>query len=231
MTRSVGALARSAAGSALVGYVALQALGRWAGSTADERAAALPGDELVADPQLVTDHATTIAVPPEQVWPWLTQMGWHLGGYYTPAWVDLLLFPANWPSLDRLDPALQRDLLPGRDPRRPAGHRRVRGRPRRGAAGAGAAVHHARPAGVGRQVRRPDRLDLVPAPAIDVRRWHAAAPAGARPDVPALVRGALPRHHHARRLRDGDRDAARDQGAGRCRARPAGRLSGCRRGR
>lgn len=67
----------------------------------------------MADPQLVTDHATSIAVPPEQVWPWLTQMGWHLGGYYTPAWVDRLLFPANWPSLDRLDPKLQRDLQPG----------------------------------------------------------------------------------------------------------------------
>jgi hypothetical protein len=73
----------------------------------------LPGDELVPAPQLVTDHAVTIAAPPEQVWPWLTQMGWHLGGYYTPAWVDRLLFPGNWASLDRIDPRLQRDLAPG----------------------------------------------------------------------------------------------------------------------
>jgi hypothetical protein len=47
------------------------------------------------------------------VWPWLTQMGWHLGGYYTPGWVDRMLFPHNWSSLDRLDPALVRDLVAG----------------------------------------------------------------------------------------------------------------------
>jgi hypothetical protein len=40
-------------------------------------------------------------------------MGWHLGGYYTPHWVDRRLFTANWASLDRLDPALVRDLAVG----------------------------------------------------------------------------------------------------------------------
>src|SRR5215207_926917 len=58
-------------------------------------------------------HAITIDVPPEVIWPWLTQMGWHLGGYYTPEWVDRLLFPQNLPSLDHLDPALVRDLRVG----------------------------------------------------------------------------------------------------------------------
>jgi hypothetical protein len=67
----------------------------------------------VPSPQLVTDHAATIDAPPEDVWPWLTQMGWHRGGYYTPHWVDRLLFPDNWASLDRLDPELLRDLEPG----------------------------------------------------------------------------------------------------------------------
>ena len=40
-------------------------------------------------------------------------MGWHLGGWYTPEWVDRLLFRQNWPSLDHLDPALLRDLEVG----------------------------------------------------------------------------------------------------------------------
>jgi hypothetical protein len=98
----------------LVGaYAALQVLGRRSGSTAGERRARLPGDELVRTPQMVTDHAATIDAPAERVWPWLTQMGWHLGGYYTPAWVDRLVFPDNWPSLDRLDPRLVRDLAVG----------------------------------------------------------------------------------------------------------------------
>jgi hypothetical protein len=102
------------AGAAVVTVGAvLQVLGRTAGSTATERRARLPGDELVAHPQLVTDHATTIAAPPERVWPWLTQMGWHRGGYYTPGWVDRLLFPVNRPSADRLEPHLVRELRVG----------------------------------------------------------------------------------------------------------------------
>ncbi len=100
-------------GVVVAGYVALQVLGRGAGSTAAERADPLPGDDLVPAPQLVTDHAVTVAAPAEQVWPWLTQMGWHRGGWYTPAWVDRLLFPGNLASLDRLDPRLVRDLRPG----------------------------------------------------------------------------------------------------------------------
>ncbi len=64
-------------------------------------------------PQILTNHSITIDAPPDLVWPWLTQMGWHLGGYYTPAWVDRLLIPKNWSSLDHLDPALVRDIKVG----------------------------------------------------------------------------------------------------------------------
>jgi hypothetical protein len=67
-----------------------------------ERADRLPGDELVVCPVLVTDHAITIEAPPAQVWPWLVQMGWRRGAWYTPRWVDRLLFPANGPSADRV---------------------------------------------------------------------------------------------------------------------------------
>lgn len=45
------------------GYVVLHLLGRRAGATAPERSATRPGDELVDGPQLVTDHAVTIAAP------------------------------------------------------------------------------------------------------------------------------------------------------------------------
>jgi hypothetical protein len=98
---------------AVAGYAALQVLGRRAGSTPDERHARRPGDQLVPSPQLVTDHAVTIAAPPAEIWPWLTQMGWHRAGYYTPEWVDRLLFPGNWPSHSRLDPSLVRELSVG----------------------------------------------------------------------------------------------------------------------
>ncbi len=106
-TARTTALALGAAGATF------QVLGRRAGSSAHERSAALSGDELVREPQLVMNHGVTIDASPEEVWPWVSQIGWHLGGYYTPGWVDRLLFPQNWPSLDRLDPELVRDLRIG----------------------------------------------------------------------------------------------------------------------
>jgi hypothetical protein len=99
--------------AAISAYACLYLLGTRAGSTREERARELPGDRLVTDPRLRSDHARTIDAPPEQIWPWLTQLGWHRGGFYTPAWVDRLLFPDNRPSLDHLDPALVRDLAVG----------------------------------------------------------------------------------------------------------------------
>src|SRR5690349_9085766 len=106
-------LGRYAAGLTVAGYATLQLLGRRAGSTRAERRMTLPGDGAVRHPHAVTDHAITIGAPPEAVWPWLTQMGWHRGGYYTPSWVDRLLFPSNRPSLHRLDPDLVRELRVG----------------------------------------------------------------------------------------------------------------------
>jgi hypothetical protein len=100
-------------GSVLVGYGATQVLGRRAGSTAEERRMRMPGDEFARSRLVLTNHASTIEARPADVWPWLTQMGWHLGGYYTPEWVDRPLFPNNWPSLDHLDPALLRNLRVG----------------------------------------------------------------------------------------------------------------------
>jgi hypothetical protein len=106
-------IGRYLAGATVLGYGAVYALGRTAGSTTRERGSVLPGDDIVARPHIVTNHAVTIDAPADAVWPWLCQMGWHLGGYYTPRWVDRLLFPQNWSSLDQLDPALVRDLTVG----------------------------------------------------------------------------------------------------------------------
>lgn len=91
-------------------YAAPQVLGRTSGSSAAERRRTIPGDDVVPGSSLVTNHAITIAAPPPEVWPWLTQMGWHRAGWYTPRWVDRLLFPANRPSSDVLEPDLVRDL-------------------------------------------------------------------------------------------------------------------------
>jgi hypothetical protein len=94
--------------SAAIGYGVLQWLGRTSGATPQERHRRLPGDELVADrPHLQTTHAITIDAPRHEVWPWLVQVGWGRGQWYTARWVDRLLFPANGPSAERIDPELQ----------------------------------------------------------------------------------------------------------------------------
>lgn len=98
----MGTLTVAALGEAVLLY-----LGRTYGSTRQERKARLPGDSIVADPKVATDHAITIAAPPADVWPWLVQMGWGRGGWYTARWVDRLLFPANGPSADRIVAELQ----------------------------------------------------------------------------------------------------------------------------
>lgn len=108
---SLRGVAVVAAGAAA--YALLHHLGSTSGSTASERSRRLPGDEVIAAPSLVTNHAAHLPAPPESVWPWLTQVGWHRGGWYTPRWVDRLLFPGNWPSADRLEPSLLRELREG----------------------------------------------------------------------------------------------------------------------
>jgi hypothetical protein len=98
-------------GLVTVGAAAAEAelihLGRTYGSTPAERAARLPGDEVIDTPKVQTDHAVTIDAPPSAVWPWLVQMGWGRAGWYTARWVDRLLFPANGPSAERIVPELQ----------------------------------------------------------------------------------------------------------------------------
>ena len=69
-----GAVLLSAATVAELGLIRL---GQTYGSTPEERRMSIPGDDIVPDPQVVTNHAITINAPPEAVWPWLVQMGWH----------------------------------------------------------------------------------------------------------------------------------------------------------
>lgn len=71
---------------AVVTVVASPLLRRWYnrwGATDDELARPLPGDELVKDPKLGYTRAITIEASPQQVWPWLAQIGQGRGGFYS----------------------------------------------------------------------------------------------------------------------------------------------------
>ena len=52
-------------------------------ATDAERKMALPGDDLVPGAPVQTTHAVTINAPPQQVWPWLVQIGQGRAGFYS----------------------------------------------------------------------------------------------------------------------------------------------------
>ncbi len=79
--------------------------GGW-GSTVDEQTAELPGDHIIERPHAQTTHAISLGSPPEDVWPWLAQMGYGRGGWYTPTFVDTLWRVRN-PSADEIVSDLQ----------------------------------------------------------------------------------------------------------------------------
>jgi hypothetical protein len=71
------------AASAAVAYAVLlrPRLQTW-GATRAESAGVLPGDGLVRA-RWQTTRAVPIAAPPEDVWPWLVQMGFRRAGWYS----------------------------------------------------------------------------------------------------------------------------------------------------
>lgn len=73
----------------LVGLFALtlRAIPTW-GATASEVARGLPGDELTVNPTLLWTNATTINAPPENVWPWIAQLGDTRGGFYSYTFIE-----------------------------------------------------------------------------------------------------------------------------------------------
>jgi hypothetical protein len=76
------------------------------GAMASEAGAALPGDDLLACPDVVTTRAIGIEAPVNLVWPWLVQMGPGRAGAYTYDWIENL-FRLNMHSADEIIPAFQ----------------------------------------------------------------------------------------------------------------------------
>jgi hypothetical protein len=93
---------------ALVSYIVLirPRLLHW-GATDDEVQAEYPGRELIPGATRSATMAVTIDAPPSRVWPWLVQMGYGRGGWYSWDRLD------NWgqKSADRLHPEWQQIAL------------------------------------------------------------------------------------------------------------------------
>jgi hypothetical protein len=104
--------ARTGLGVAVAGVASAVAMYRWAlgpwqrrwGATDVELRRAMPGDEALGPGATSTTRAITIAARPEDVFPWLLQIGYGRGGWYSYDWID----NDGVPSVDRIEPSLQR---------------------------------------------------------------------------------------------------------------------------
>ena len=85
-------------------------ISRW-GATDEEVTKTLPGDELPAPygDRTISTRAITIDATPEEVWPWLVQMGSGRAGFYTHEWVErpLGINYADGHSANRIIPEFQ----------------------------------------------------------------------------------------------------------------------------
>jgi hypothetical protein len=82
---AVGALAACAAAYAAVRIRRWHL--RW-GATDDEVASPLPGDDMCERPNFAFTRAITIRARPDEIWPWLVQIGFGRAGWYSYDWLD-----------------------------------------------------------------------------------------------------------------------------------------------
>ena len=111
-SRVAACCGRIAAGLTLGAVLHAATYSRWRpwclnwGTTKEEAAGALPGDELLPEPAMLTTRAIWVDTPPALIWPWLVQMGPGRGGAYTYDWIENLL-GLGMHSADRVLPEYQ----------------------------------------------------------------------------------------------------------------------------
>ena len=101
------AVGAAIAGASWLAYVGVRQWWNTWGVVPDEAARELPGDDLVPDAKAVDTRGITIEASPERVWPWLVQMGYGRGGWYSIDQLDM-----RGKSADRIVEAWQ-DLAVG----------------------------------------------------------------------------------------------------------------------
>lgn len=86
---------------------------RW-GATEEEINRPMPGNDLVQRPTFNATRGVTVHARPEDIWPWIVQIGCGRAGWYSYDWIDNLGFPSS----ERIMPEFQHievgDLVPFR---------------------------------------------------------------------------------------------------------------------
>jgi hypothetical protein len=116
-SQSMGLMTWSGVGVALAAFIAVY-VGvfrprqlRW-GATEEEVAREMPGDEIVPRPVFNATRAVTVNARPEEIWPWLVQIGFGRAGWYSYDILDNLGRHSSeqiLPEYQHLEPG---DLIP-----------------------------------------------------------------------------------------------------------------------
>jgi hypothetical protein len=83
---------------------------RW-GATKAEISAIYIGEELIPNPASIVNRAVTIQATPEQIYPWIVQLGADKAGMYSYTWLENMI-TCHQVNADRIHPEWQ-DLQPG----------------------------------------------------------------------------------------------------------------------
>ncbi|PYO92051.1 MAG: hypothetical protein DMD62_14200 [Gemmatimonadetes bacterium] len=81
-------------------------MSRW-GSTPSDLRRVMAGDALLGDATYSGTLSVTVNAPPEDIWPWLVQLGYQRGGLYSYDWLDRLFGYLDRPSATRILPEFQ----------------------------------------------------------------------------------------------------------------------------
>lgn len=77
------------------------------GATGEEILRIMPGDELISNPTFKATRAVTIQGNPEEIWPWLVQIGYGRAGFYGYDLIENLGSPRGIRSAESIVPELQ----------------------------------------------------------------------------------------------------------------------------
>jgi hypothetical protein len=95
---------------AVVGVVLTSLLTPWMdhwGATNEEVAATYPADELVPQPASFVNRVVTINAKPEQIYPWIVQLGADKGGMYSYSWLETYLLNCRLVNAEVIHPEWQ----------------------------------------------------------------------------------------------------------------------------
>jgi hypothetical protein len=84
---------------------------RW-GATDEEVERTMPGDDVVLQPTFNATRGVTITANPEDIWPWLLQLGSKRAGFYSYDWIDNAGIPSSELILPEFQQISLADFIP-----------------------------------------------------------------------------------------------------------------------